>query len=157
MKKIISLLLVFGGAFALSAKKSPNVLYIISDDLFQTIRHLPILDAGNRIFFDAVHIIAQTGAPFETASPDKPFEIRFSQEGGPAGFQMTEVQGISDLFLLSGGRSKESHSFSSSGWRLQELHDRRKVTIFLGGGCGVNLIKPSDEAFFVRLVAAHHG
>jgi arylsulfatase A-like enzyme len=32
MKKIISLLLVFGGAFALSAKKSPNVLYIISDD-----------------------------------------------------------------------------------------------------------------------------
>ena len=32
MKKIISLLLLFGGAFALSAKKSPNVLYIISDD-----------------------------------------------------------------------------------------------------------------------------
>ena len=32
MKKIISLLLIFGGAFALSAKKSPNVLYIISDD-----------------------------------------------------------------------------------------------------------------------------
>ena len=32
MKKIISLLLVFGGAYALSAKKSPNVLYIISDD-----------------------------------------------------------------------------------------------------------------------------
>jgi arylsulfatase A-like enzyme len=32
MKKIISLLLVFAGAFALSAKKSPNVLYIISDD-----------------------------------------------------------------------------------------------------------------------------
>jgi hypothetical protein len=32
MKKIISLLLIFGGAFGLSAKKSPNVLYIISDD-----------------------------------------------------------------------------------------------------------------------------
>ena len=32
MKKIISLLLVFSGAFGLSAKKSPNVLYIISDD-----------------------------------------------------------------------------------------------------------------------------
>ena len=32
MKKIISLLLVFGGAFGLSAKKSPNILYIISDD-----------------------------------------------------------------------------------------------------------------------------
>ena len=32
MKKIISLILTFGGAFALSAKKSPNVLYIISDD-----------------------------------------------------------------------------------------------------------------------------
>ena len=32
MKKIISLLLVFFGAYALSAKKSPNVLYIISDD-----------------------------------------------------------------------------------------------------------------------------
>jgi hypothetical protein len=32
MKKIISLLLIFCGAFGLSAKKSPNVLYIISDD-----------------------------------------------------------------------------------------------------------------------------
>ena len=32
MKKIISLLLIFGGAFGSSAKKSPNVLYIISDD-----------------------------------------------------------------------------------------------------------------------------
>jgi uncharacterized sulfatase len=32
MKKIISLLLVFGGCFGLSAKKSPNILYIISDD-----------------------------------------------------------------------------------------------------------------------------
>lgn len=32
MKKIISLLLVFGGGCGLSAKKSPNILYIISDD-----------------------------------------------------------------------------------------------------------------------------
>ena len=32
MKKIISLLLIFWGAFGSSAKKSPNVLYIISDD-----------------------------------------------------------------------------------------------------------------------------
>lgn len=32
MKKLISLLCVFGGTLWVSAQKSPNVLYIISDD-----------------------------------------------------------------------------------------------------------------------------
>ena len=121
------------------------------DDLFQS--RSVICQAARLLamasFLMPSIVIAQTGAPLETAGPDKPFEIGFPEEGGPTGFQVTQVEGISNLFLLSGGSPKESHPFFGCGWGLQELHDRREVTVFLRGGCGVNLIKPSDKDFLL--------
>ena len=50
------------------------------DDLFETYRHKRLGDAGNRILFDAVQVVAQTGSSLEVACPGKPFEIRLAKE-----------------------------------------------------------------------------